>query len=304
MSYVITSQHQLYFDVKGRVHIPDLAASLLAFDRMMGMTKPAIRELLFQRVGVQGFDIYVERIQAGSFIEDFLFRFSFKNQRSYNRAVQRLREVTGVEALQNKYPIFGFIIVGALAYGTVNMLSHIPGCNENKDIQRALISLNNVNNNGVMIINGEPIQDLLDRTVRDKKSFSVYTNKVLLPAKLAGGGSVKVDGQENLAITPDVISTIPTIQAYKEQSDQWEDFGKIRVVVRALNLDSEEKGWRCFVPSISEKRVPMHPFMGIQPAELLPEQGIEADISLRWHLTKDGSKEPAEVHIRKIYPAP
>lgn len=117
MTCKLDSHHTIQYANRDFVPVYDLATSLIALEKVVSQSVPVIATLL--AVDIAGASIYVESIRAGSLQDNFIVRFFFGGEAEFNRFIAALRRRTGVEAIQNRYPLFGPILTAAIVAGGI-----------------------------------------------------------------------------------------------------------------------------------------------------------------------------------------
>lgn len=281
MDLVLSSEHQLYFETGKRLSITELVSALTAFERIVHTATPAFSRLAFDGSRVANVDVYVTKLAPGSTDIRLWFDFFFKNQRDYHRAAAAFRKGIGIDKIMNRYPAIGFIVYSAVLLGTGAGLFKLGGC-KSDPVEKAMVTLNNVSNTGVINIgDAQTLTQAVGREIKGTNRLGSNALKVLHSVKVADGTGVVIDGNQALKIDKAIIQQVPDTLQIPPETNEWVDYKNTRVYVRAIDLDTE-KGWKCFVPSVWNKRIPLKKPAGIDPQTLIASDGFLADLSILW----------------------
>jgi hypothetical protein len=298
---ILSTKHTLYYDCAGPVPIGELAASLVAFEKVVKQARPLF-EMLYS-CQISDVRVYVNEIETGSLLDDFVIKFVFKDQAAYDACVANLRKVTGVQKLTERLPTIGPLITVALLAGGISAVSR--GCGSDG----ISVNLKNARDNVIVIAAGEhqmkpeDFQAVVNDALKDRYLLATNAAKVFLPAKKENAdSSIKIDDRVDLMISPEAVKEVPVIVKKGTAKQSQEVHSKITIQIRALDLDNRKKGWGVMIPSISNARIPLELDPQVNPAELLGRSIMQADIEVFFRVDAAGDEHIKSAYLRKVYP--
>ena len=294
--------HKIYYSNEKPIPISQVAESLLALDRIIQRT-PSALEKVFPGTKIKKVLVYVDNIESGSISETFLVKFLFGSQENFEDFLNKMRERLGMEKLAEK-PILAALIL-ALIFSGGAIANHYWGSSPE---QKALIEANNntIINIGSEMVSMKPddYKKIIVDAINNKADLAKDAIKVIRPAKSDPKASIVFDGHQELSISPDVIRAIPTYLQDDISDESINDFDKVEILIRAIDLDSFKRGWAVVIPDVSEKRIPLQIDKKIDPERLLGLKFFTGDVTVIFQKDNSGKDVPQKAFLRKLYPAP
>jgi hypothetical protein len=289
----------------GPVPIGTLAASLVAFEKVVRQSRPLFEKLYSAEIA--DIRVFVNEIEAGSLFDDFLIKFVFKDDEGYTAFVQALRRKTGVDAMTERYPTIGPILTTVLLLGGLAAVSR--GCGSGGD--GININLRNSYGNVITIAAAdhqmpvEEMQGLINTSITNRYLLATNAAKIFLPAKREGAdASIKMDDRMDLVISPGSVKEVPAIVPKAQAQETQEVHTDVAIQIRALDLDNRKKGWGVVIPSVSNARIPMELDPQVNTADLLGRNLVQADIEVFYRIDAEGEEHAKSAFLRKVYPPP
>lgn len=280
----IEFRHNLKFEFSGIAPIGDVAASLLAMERMLKRSGPfvkAVAGVLPSRV-----EVHLEGLKSGSLHEDFAVRFFFRDKRRMNKFIDNLADSSGIrKVMASKYIVPVFLACMAAGGGFI-AYKWVTG-------EKPPANIVNIRDNTIITIGAEQLKispeqmvELVMSTVNRTRAAQDAMHFVK-PARVGKGGDVVFDGAEGGRLAKSTIDLVPD-EAKPPVGEIVEEVDDVEIEIRALDLDNTEK-WAAVVRSQGGARHPLSISPGIDVAALRNRSVIRGDILVHAR-TKQGKK--------------
>jgi hypothetical protein len=285
----IDVKHQIKFNTKHAVPVADLIKSLSALDNIINNMPNALAKLM--DADVDGIELYFEKLESGSIVEDIIISVFFKNKENYDKAQKWIGEnVTGRSIL------IGAVLGGLVTYGV------ILATGANKSPNTSITANNNTIINigaGEVKLTPEALQAIIESSVKDKKDLAKNAVNFLSPAKGEKNSSVSLDSEGIVNIDSASIEETP-IKYETPKQTQTEDLKNVTINLRALDLDSKKSGWAGAIADKTERlKIELDPH--VSEDEIRGRTQFKADVTLIFRFDQQANKMVAnKIFIRKI----
>lgn len=295
--YELTLKYRIKYETEVPIPLKDIIKALESLEGLLQNTSTVLEDL--SQVEVQGHKIYVQRIEAGSLVEDILVKIIFGDK-------QKLDDfTTWLHNTNMKNILIGALIGGALTYGFTVLTNNnaVPGSNSGSQI---------VNSPNSMIVNfpsgalsdvaAEQINLSIAKHIQNKNEYAKQTLNFLEPTKNDPKASISLGEGTNAKanIPASSIKDIPRKYTPKK-NNRFEDLNGIVIKLRATDLDSKKSGWAGSIDGITDRlKVELDPTL--DPIELYGKKTITADVTLERDFNpKENKLVPKRIIIRAIY---
>lgn len=294
--HVVNLVYKIKYETETPVPLEDVINALSSLTTLLSSSSAVISEI--SQIEIQGHQLYVQRLESGSLIEDIVVSLIFHDKERMNEFLQWLHKTNMREWL------VGAIIGGALVYG-VNVLQSnnaAPGNNSGSQI---------VNSPNAMIINfpegalsdemQEKLTEEIGKRVGNKDEYAKQTLSFFEPARGDSKATIAFgEGNATARIPTQIIQNVP--KKYKaKKNNRFEDLNGVQVELRATDLDNKKTGWAGAIKDVTPRiRLELDPT--IDPVEIYGKTKLVADVTLeRDFSTKANQMVPKRMIIRKIY---
>lgn len=294
--YAFEASHRIYYNTKKPVPIKEV---ILALQGLEGVLKSLPKVMTgLTGVDIEGVEFLVERVEAGSLIEDIIVKFLFKDQAGLDAFIEKMGS--------NKMVKGGLItaaLAGIVGYGLHAAMSGKPAPN---------ITANNnvIINIGAGEVNMTPEQfaAIVKAAVVDKKGTAESALKFIGPARMDRGSTVELvnpgDGKSSSApihFSAEAIAEAPA-KIELGANERFEEFTKVPLTIRATNLDSKKSGWAGKLDMFNEHRLPIELDPSIDEDDIFGKTTVVVDAALIFR-EKGRSRQlmPARIYVRHVY---
>lgn len=151
----------------------------------------------------------------------------------------------------------------------------------------------------------EELRKIIDTVVVNRKQLADDAVKVVKPAKRDPKATISVDGSSSnpVVISHEVIATVPD-EVTKDERETSTIHPHANVDLRALDLDSSEKGWAAIVTEIAPNRVRLELGAGVKPDALFGKKVILGTVESISRKNSKGEDEIRLYRLISIDPAP
>lgn len=256
MSNTLTLNQTIRYTINGDVTIDDVLQSLEGLKYILQQSPHILRMYNCGKIKVSS---QIECIQEGSLENNFLVKLVFGSEEEMNKWIQLIRAKTGIDTMMRRTPILTGIIGLAIGLGGTYIVQR---CLSSDGITihasgSAMPILIQGSNNTLHLPHSNETIEAQAKKYFYKKQMAKAVHKFIHPIKAHGNqGDILVNDQE-LSLPKDFIHKLPENIAFLDDIQE-ESFENAEINVRALNLDSEDKGWKCIVLGVNnEQRFPM-----------------------------------------------
>lgn len=294
--YVVNLSYRIKYNTKEPVPIDEIISALSSLNTLLASASSVISGL--SHVEIQGQQLFVQKIESGSLIEDISVSLIFGDKEKMDDFLRWLR------GTKMKNVLIGAILGGALVYGTTVLIKNNadPSVNNGSQI---------INSPNSMIINfpadtlndqtRKTINDEIAKRVTNKNEIAKQTINFFKPIRDEPNATISVgDGGVKAEITAQTIQSIPAKYVAKK-NNRFEEMSRVVVVLRATDLDSKKSGWAGSIEGVTN-RLKLEIDPTIEPTEIYGKNKITADVTLEREFNqKDNQMVPKRIIIRVIY---
>lgn len=288
-AFVLEIGHRVHYSNREPVPIAEIAASLLALERILLRT-PKIFSLVTD-VPIEGAEIFVEDIVSGSLIEDVVVKLFFRDQAGLDEFLRKINEQLGQRKV-TKNLLLGAMIMGVLGYGLYSAAKAMGSPEAIKAV--------NVNNNVIINIGAresglEPdqLEAIIKAAISDKKTNARDAIDLVRPAKRDPEATISMGEQSALTISHDVIAKTPASLVI-EAAPAERFIPDVDLHIRATNLDSSVTGWAGLIPMVVDRRVKLVLAEGIDQKKVAGKFTVRADVVV--HSKPQGPKREMTIY--------
>lgn len=293
--YVVNLSYKIKYETKNPVPIDEVISALASLNTLLSSASSVISNI--SNVQIQGQQIFVQKIESGSLIEDIGVKLIFGNKEKMDEFLQWLHDTNMRNVL------IGAVLGGSLFYG-YSVLTH-----NNSDPSANTGSLINNSPNSMIInfpagalseeIRAQVSQEIAKR-VGNKNDYAKQTLNFFKPMQHDPDAAISLgDGEGKAEISAKTIAKIPTKYVAKK-NNRFEDMSSVEIELRAIDLDSKKTGWAGSIKGVTD-RVKIEIDPTIDPSELYGKTKIFADVTLeREFNSRDNQMMPKRIIVRLI----
>ena len=298
--YYFDLPYNIHYTNKEPVPVETIARALVAQKALIRRTNPFLRHA-FPDIKVEEVDVLVEKVQAGSLIEDLVIRLIFKEKIVYEHFMDTVGNVVEASSL-----LTGAVCVGVAAYiwfGVKRAHSRQEGP---PDVH--ITAFKSIIAQQASTINiKETDLDAILEGVSDKTKLSKQAILALSPAQAELGATMRMSGafqdRKNsipLEFDANFIQEAPTVYPEYDPSRQNEMLTNEPIEILASDAQRFNKGWAGYVPGSFKSRVRFELDEGVDPNALHGLRQVRADIVITRELKQDKGYVPILVKIFRL----
>lgn len=242
---VLESSHELYYDNKNHISIPDL---IKALNGLNGVARqlPAVLEAIYD-IKVENSAVLISKVEVGSLWQDFLIALNFGSKEEMDKAVNKF----GKDHPMLK-SVINVLLAGILIWALLEAASRVGGDTTNLEANNNVII--NIGA-GEVGMTPEGLKAILDSAIKDKDAVARASLNMVAPAKSDPDASVRFGGPHeatDLHISSASIQETPgTLKEIHEAREAHVDNAIISV--RAIDLDNRTKGWFGLINGVKDR---------------------------------------------------
>lgn len=290
----VVTNHVFHYRTDKPVTARALADSLLGLEAVILEVKPVVNCLLGAQ-HITDIQIFITGIEVGSYKDNFLVRMFFGEGKALERNIERVRKRMNLDKLPPER-IIGIALALGIAWVAWNYLK--PG-----DPNRIVIE-NSFNQIAVGTnVTGEDLRTLLETILSPTRraNLNKQVSRLVHPSGVAHTGSIEIDNEPNLTIPGEAISAVPVQSKAAVIEDEFAELNNVQMTVRAVDLDSADKGWWGIVSTVSENRVRLHVLPTVDPNRVPVGKYFNADITVTYSIDRNGTRKPRHYILSKVY---
>lgn len=299
----IKTEHQLYYNNKEPIPIPELVESLSGVEALFRRT-PAMLEEMMPGVKIEDINIYVSELSSGSLKEDLIVDLIFGGQEEYDNfrtALQKFRK-NGLKDMTSDdkkamRPLLGLLLAGMIGAGAMYIA---------KSKQEPTTQIEAYNNTiinfgaGEFDIKGDEFKAIIEASIGNKKKLVKDVVKIIKPAKLDPDASLEIDGNKSLTISPKVITSIPVEYEEPKPREKSKEYSNVDLFIFASDRDKNTQGWAGIIPTIVDNRTKVTLDTTLDPKKLHGKLKFKADVTVYSRYNKAKKQyETKEIFIRR-----
>lgn len=313
-SIMINVDQSFYYSNKSQVPIKEVAAALLAAEKMYLELKPTL-QALFPECDIKDITVDLTSLASGSITEDLVINIFFGGKDGYEKFLETIRLLRG-KILSNQplddedkkmiKIVMGLIVaagIGAAVHWAVSS-SETPANNSNVNTYNTTITNVQIGE-GDHKLTGKQIVDIVE-TVSDKKAMAQAAVTLVKPAKNDPEATITFNGQADTAVPAAVVKETPTKFTKPMPEKKSEHYTNTPVFIVASDAQKRGTGWACIVPGIEDTRIALKLSDDVEPDKLhSAARNVVADIEVVKRFDKDtNSYKTTEVIVSKWEVAP
>lgn len=285
----------IFYSTSVPVSIKEVIASLQGWETVIKQSQNVLKELT--QADILDITVHVERLEAGSLYEDIVIKLLFGNQQELDKFLESIHQKIGDGKLRNT--LISAVIASLVAYGLV-LASQAMSPDTTTHFEANNNTIINIGA-GEANISPERLQSIIETTVPNKKALAKGAVKTLQPARNDENSTMSIGvGSSTVTIPSETIRQAPTDVSFDAES-YTRDHSDVNIEIRALDLDSPDKGWAAVIPGLIDRRVKLVLAPGIDTNTLSGKFAFRADVTITYKLTgKDNQYKPVEIFIKDI----
>lgn len=282
--YVLESTHNFFFNCKEAVPAHEVASSLLALERIIKASQRAIEGVT--NVEIDGIEVFVNKIETGSLIEDVIVKVFFRDRESLDKFLEKTGDAIRKPGMPRN------ILIGATIATVIGAGALFAAKVGNPAGQTTINANNNVIINlgaGQVDLTPEVFSAIVETAISDKKALAKDTVQFFGPARADSRSEIVIDGNQQTKFDAQFIAATPQVVKIDKQ-EKVEQLLDVDLQIRAMDLDSGARGWAAVIPGKVERRVRLKLDAGIRPEDVAKKLSMRADVAIYYRLDKDGRK--------------
>lgn len=295
-----TFEHSVTYTNTGRVPVADVAASLVANERLMREALEVIQDL-FPGLEITDIEVSFRRASSESPLQEAIVAVTniIYQGDIDTRIPKAITDLTGIVIPKSYDSMVTLITIGLTTYGIHWLLSKAG----KKDQPSDLTVQGNFNQ--IVVVGRDLIgvdEDSLRGAIQrryEKSRGPILARRVLemiRPAQRENGAAITGGG---VKIAPETVAAAPLgpVADDMDNNETQESYTDQIIVIHATDLDSHKTGWAGHLPGIWEKRVPMRLFPAIDPHLLFGKAEVTGDVIVVSKKNQDGDYIPYVFHV-------
>ena len=287
MEHALRLERNVGYNVKGMIPAAEVARSLLALERVIH--KSPILMSAIVGCSIDDTEVYIENLSTGSLYEDVIVKFLFGSQERLDQFIAELRTLTGVDQIMDnggkKSRIFAAVIGVLLLSGGTYLAGKM----------RTPTTSIEANNNVIIQIGAAELQmstDELSTIIttavdsmgkRAKKDLAESAAAAVRPARTREGASISLDKEKIIQIDEAAVRSFPVNIEPDKPEELDRPYSGVTILLRAVDLDSVQKGWAAIIPEISARRCRLIVAAKDSP-DLFGRKSIEGDVVVTYKM--------------------
>lgn len=304
----ISLPHELYYPDSHEVSLSDIAATLIAHERLLPMAIEAL-ERLTPGLAIDDRKIVLEKIERSSLREAFFVALVMTYQSDLETEVPKMFEsLTGI-TISDRYDTILTVLFMIVLYEGATALF---GRGRKDHAQQAPISITGDYATYVNLaadrLDREPaaIAQAVSKAIGHRMStVQRAAVDIFRPAKRNGNGRIQPRGVPE--VSAEAINDFPTALALAELEDDIVPVHLPRCVlhIRATDRDKTDRGWAAWADAdgVKTKRLPLRLAPGVDPDRLAEMHEPEVEAFLESKFKEDGTTKPVRIHVFRVHNA-
>lgn len=300
-------KHGLYYPSAHDIPLSDIAATLIAHERMM----PVVAEIIQRAVPgvvVQQAVIRLNRIQRSSLDEAFFVALLVVYQKDLEREVPAVLEaLTGYHISDRFDTLVTVLMMIVLFYGAKALVGRKK---KGESESKAAPSIEGNYNNYISIaadqrnIGEQSLREIVERSVPSAKRPAIMRAAIDLfrPAKRNGDSEIVPRGLD--PISADDVADFPSDVALADFAEDTVpiSFENAQLHLRATDRDKHDSGWAGTLETkhLTTKRLPVKLYPTVNPDKLANIASAQVEAILESKIKEDGGLKPYRIHVLKL----
>lgn len=301
-TYTLSVSHGFYYSTKEPVPVDAVIEALQGLDGIVP-SLPNVIEGILNGVEIAEVRLFIDKIESGSLIEDFIIDFVFKGPEGYERFRRKLREKSPFDLGDNDgekkamTQLVGYALVAVVSAGAVYSVFGTGQSTPNIDVHH-----NTVINFGAGKFNFTPEEMAVviqAATQEDKKVLAKNAVKVIKPAKQDDEAELIIDGLQDVKFSPEIVEEVPVKYKAPKQEERSQDYTNVRLVIFASDQDKRGQGWAGIIPGVVDNRTLLKISDDLEPSELHGHVSVQADVAvISRYSKKDNRMVPYKILVK------
>ena len=223
-----SSIQTLYYTNLVPLEVEDVADSLLAFKGLIEKT-PDLLIKLFPTISIQSVSLTVERVAAGSLLEDLAVKFIWGNQEQLDADILSARQTLRIQELIRNPVFLSALIFSLIAAGSLYVLKK---SNATEPQKAPVVAMqNNILMIGSQIsgLNQQAIGSAADAVVQANPQLARDAIRAVAPAKREDGAMLSAGKDSEIVIGAEAVKAIPAVIQNEEVVESIEDLFNVEV---------------------------------------------------------------------------
>ncbi|HDS1038168.1 TPA: hypothetical protein QDZ42_001365 [Stenotrophomonas maltophilia] len=261
--YVVYLENRIRFKTETPVSVDEVISSLKGMERLVQTRFPrAIKQLT--GATVKEVKLEVSGVEEGSLIEDTLITVIFGNKKNYDKFVNGVRSKYVSKNNKGETVVKGWV-AGSLLVAVVvlGIAYYQKSASPTPPPVGGLVTVNG-DNNVIVTVGAESYNkspqdfvEALEKSMTNQQKIAAAKAGVdmLAPARNQGA-AVEIMPTDEKPVELMSSATARNIPAAVERRDNSEDksYGRVKLNFRAMDSDSDSKGWAGTIPQIVDAR--------------------------------------------------
>lgn len=300
--------HSIEYPSASNLSLSTVAESLIGLERITRHIPDILNASPLGKC-IVGIEVRVESITAGSLKDNVVYRLIFPTEADLDEWVKKVRKITGIQAMSDRFPVLGPIITGLLLIGGVSAVTYYAAKAGASSIKGnpsgSAINISQcrdvVIQQGAGTLNMKPAEydKLLSTNSGNRFNLASNACRVILPASV-GGGSIVVDEDANLSLSDSAVKEVPRSVERSPTEPQMELFEQENIELRAIDRDSTSKGWGVVVPRLCGKRLKVQLDPTVDRDAIATRATVKADIEMYYNTNAQGDRIYHSAYIRSV----
>lgn len=296
-AFEVKLNYRIKYETTQPVPIDEVISALKSLESLLNNSNQVLGEI--SKIDILGCQIFVEKIESGSLIEEIFIKVIFGSQQELDAFLAWLHRTN------MRHILIGTLLGGALTYGLMHLTQN------NAAVQNTSPANHIENSPNAMIINFPPntvsddmkeeVNQAIKKHTQNNSELAKQTLNFFEPIKNDSNGYVSLGGGENVANIPaSTVRSIPKKYVPKK-NNRFEDLNGVTIKLRATDLDSKKSGWAGAIDGITPRvKIELDPTL--EPTALYGKTAVTADVTLeRDFLKQKNQLVPKRIIIRAIY---
>jgi hypothetical protein len=296
--------HEIYYDTKEPVSVPDVIESLLGTESILTEIGPLL-ETCIPGITVERIQVTIKEITEGSLKEVVWAAIFIAFQSDLEKEVpDLLQELFGTK-IGHDYPtITTVFFLLLLFYGADFVYHRLSGLAEGSAIRSQLNGLIREVSEHCKMPEDRLRGILAERYGHGRmRSLVRATLRVFRPSKQHNNSSIRIGGRP---IGADVVAEVPGDAQMLEYDDapKTKPLENVEIELHAQDIDHTKSGWAAIIPSFSKERMRMEIYPPIRPIDIYTKTKIRGDVIVVSKFNKNNEEVPSICYLVRLKDQP
>lgn len=280
--FVFTTTHEIFWSTREPVPIGEVIETLQALERIVRMCPKVLEGITL--IDIDHIGVYVDAVESGSLTDKIIIKLFFKDEESFDAFLDKIGEkVRGMP----RSVLIGAVIAAIVGYGAwlAAKVGNQAGQTTIANNNTTIINLGA----GQVDMTPETFRAIVETAITDKKALATNAVKLFKPARSDGQASIVIDGNTSTTFPPEVIAATPRL-AEVDRQERVEDLSDVDLQIRAMDMDSPNKGWAALIPGRVDRRVKLKLDPRVKTTDVAGRFAVRADVSVYYKIDRSGRK--------------